>query len=383
MIQRILLFSSEYYFSEDNLIRDLYLRRKMNPEGFLPVTLIATFHRVQALTADINMIISAIQESDKLELVNNYNVRTKNNPTRWPIDLVATTETQEEQQVEVASTMLSSIPPPPTPRNGRHQTVPANVPFVIPVVDAQVVQAAPIMVAAKTPTTSESENLNPNVPEFIPTPEIQRKLSSERALQQAAVEAANQKENIVEDQQLPKNDEEKSDPQPNDTSIVTEEAELWKEVKRRSRSAQPHHQTTTQQESHEGQTQCKDLSKKNQRIEQALTTGRGPISRDVVALLTGSSQPGEEREELDFQFDEELDLPRGGGRVNHFTDTLSDEDDESDYELSDHDINKLLIVTQVSFITSHALECIITIHLIFVPTGTRSSSETRWLRSDG
>lgn len=47
----------EYYFSVDNLERDFFLRRKMDSEGFLPITLIASFHRVQALTTDISLII--------------------------------------------------------------------------------------------------------------------------------------------------------------------------------------------------------------------------------------------------------------------------------------------------------------------------------------
>lgn len=48
---------SEYYFSVDNLERDFFLRRKMDQEGFLPVALIASFHRVQALTTDVSLIL--------------------------------------------------------------------------------------------------------------------------------------------------------------------------------------------------------------------------------------------------------------------------------------------------------------------------------------
>lgn len=48
---------SEYYFSLDNLERDFFLRRKMDQEGFLPIGLIASFHRVQALTTDVNLIL--------------------------------------------------------------------------------------------------------------------------------------------------------------------------------------------------------------------------------------------------------------------------------------------------------------------------------------
>lgn len=48
---------SEYYFSLDNLERDFFLRRKMDQEGFLPIGLIASFHRVQALTTNIGLIV--------------------------------------------------------------------------------------------------------------------------------------------------------------------------------------------------------------------------------------------------------------------------------------------------------------------------------------
>lgn len=49
-----------------------------------------------------------------------------------------------------------------------------------------------------------------------------------------------------------------------------------------------------------------------------------------------------DQEELDFMFDEEME--QLAPRKNKFTD-WSDEDD-SDYELDDQDVNKILIVTQ-------------------------------------
>jgi hypothetical protein len=48
---------SEYYFSLHNLERDFFLRRKMDAQGYLPVSLIAGFHRVQALTTDLSLIM--------------------------------------------------------------------------------------------------------------------------------------------------------------------------------------------------------------------------------------------------------------------------------------------------------------------------------------
>lgn len=107
---------SEYYFSLPNLERDFFLRRKMDSKGFLPISLIASFHRVQALTTDINLIkevtltsdlplfldthqrllslvcvISgfyvykqAVKNSDVVELVDEQ-IRRKEEPEHWPI----------------------------------------------------------------------------------------------------------------------------------------------------------------------------------------------------------------------------------------------------------------------------------------------------------
>lgn len=51
---------SEYYFSIENLERDFFLRRKMDEQGFLPISLIAGFHRVQALTTNLSLILEVI-----------------------------------------------------------------------------------------------------------------------------------------------------------------------------------------------------------------------------------------------------------------------------------------------------------------------------------
>lgn len=49
-----------------------------------------------------------------------------------------------------------------------------------------------------------------------------------------------------------------------------------------------------------------------------------------------------DQEELDFMFDEEME--QLAPRKNKFTDWS--DDDDSDYELDDQDVNKILIVTQ-------------------------------------
>ncbi|XP_065372023.1 la-related protein 1 isoform X2 [Calliphora vicina] len=95
----------EYYFSEENLTGDFFLRRKMDDEGCIPVTLIASFHRVLALSTDVALIITAIKESDKIELLEGYKVRTKTNPMIWPIkDALDATGTQNAVRVAGATT---------------------------------------------------------------------------------------------------------------------------------------------------------------------------------------------------------------------------------------------------------------------------------------
>lgn len=385
----------EYYFSEENLMRDLFLRRKMDAEGYLPVTLIASFHRVRALTTDINKVISAIQASKKLQLVDNFKVRTVNDPTKWPIpDTIGNPvyiSSQHPLSMHPLGLPLQSIPPShiPPPRN-------------IPAFPHPLVPPPP-----PVPFTSTlSENLNPNVPEFIPvvlsgtmvngTSDgdvdaldeccealddsedgaeegevehgiIQTNKSTPLDLENVktnsteTVSNSNKQENVQnsnldsssnkgtetaqEGTKTTKPETKQEDKisvpstfsiQPEDAKLPTvivvngvtptpnqtpSEEELWKEVKRKTKPFGP----------------------KQEKPKLCIDTVAGGFGSSYNGNC-GTNPVAEEREELDFQFDEELDVPTG--RHNTFTDWSEDESD--DYELSDHEINKLLIVTQTS-----------------------------------
>ncbi|KAI8052590.1 uncharacterized protein B0P05DRAFT_591761 [Gilbertella persicaria] len=58
----------EYYFSIDNLCKDLYLRQQMDSNGFVDLNFIANFNRVKGLSTDINLIREALENSQLLEL---------------------------------------------------------------------------------------------------------------------------------------------------------------------------------------------------------------------------------------------------------------------------------------------------------------------------
>ena len=70
----ILLPCSDYYFSEANLTKDVFLRQQMDSEGFIPAALIASFRRMQTLlggaaaTETIQTIVQAVQDSDVIEV---------------------------------------------------------------------------------------------------------------------------------------------------------------------------------------------------------------------------------------------------------------------------------------------------------------------------
>ncbi|KAK9308398.1 hypothetical protein QLX08_001577 [Tetragonisca angustula] len=317
----------EYYFSEENLLRDFFLRRKMDAQGFLPITLIASFHRVQTLTTDVGLVIEAIMESDKLELVDGFKVRTKIDPLKWPIldatgnpvfsELFDTSNTSQNEVI-LSSTSesdfcpaarpLSTIPIPPVPR-----VLQSN--HIIPTIGR--------LSESESISSSIGDSLNPDVPEFIPNEPVMSDSKSEPFKIEKQLEKVKSFPLSSSDDSLLFSKNESLE-QENKTSASTKCSspnsvpemqvngesqsvnDVWKEVRRR---VKPSH---------------KEKNEEKEKVDNVKS---------------------EEREELDFQFDEELDTPPPTGRHNAFSEWS--EDDE-DYELSDRDVNKLLIFTQTT-----------------------------------
>jgi la-related protein 1 len=57
----------EYYFSVDNLLKDLYLRKHMDSQGFVLLSFIAEFKRLKSMTTDLEMIKYVCQQSPNIE----------------------------------------------------------------------------------------------------------------------------------------------------------------------------------------------------------------------------------------------------------------------------------------------------------------------------
>ena len=75
----------EYYFSKENLQRDFFLRRKMTNDGYLPISLVASFNRVQQLTQDITFIVESVVTSDLVEVKDGLMIRPIVDPESWPL----------------------------------------------------------------------------------------------------------------------------------------------------------------------------------------------------------------------------------------------------------------------------------------------------------
>ena len=65
---RILLtIHSEYYFSVENLCKDIYLRKHMDSKGFVFLTMISDFSRIKQLTTDLELIKLVCFQSSNVE----------------------------------------------------------------------------------------------------------------------------------------------------------------------------------------------------------------------------------------------------------------------------------------------------------------------------
>uniref|UniRef100_A0A5S6QRV7 HTH La-type RNA-binding domain-containing protein n=1 Tax=Trichuris muris TaxID=70415 RepID=A0A5S6QRV7_TRIMR len=76
----------EFYLSEQNLEKDYFLRRKMDSQGYVPLSLILSFNRVKCLTRDMPLVVEALRESNTVETSRDGSkLRPRHNPFCWPL----------------------------------------------------------------------------------------------------------------------------------------------------------------------------------------------------------------------------------------------------------------------------------------------------------
>jgi len=262
----------EYYFSDENLEKDLFLRKKMDILGYIPLSVIASFNRVKSLSQDFNQIVSALTQSQSLELtpvfdqstgkiIENYLVRCKLNPTKWPL----------------------------------------------------VNQQAPI--------DKVNPYLNPNVAEFVPTLPVTEQ--NKPASPSTIVDESRKSKPVT----ITKPSFERI----LSSSVPDKEPSPWLTVQSKK-------DKLILKKSSVSKTLEKKLS--NDDLKQKLQT---PKLQGQQKISAGKDN----REELDFMFDEEIGASKSGKSTTLIdSDSSTDESDLECDEMDDQDISKLVIITQ-------------------------------------
>ncbi|XP_047543007.1 la-related protein 1 isoform X2 [Vanessa atalanta] len=381
----------EYYFSPDNLARDFFLRRKMSADGTIPVTLIASFHRVRALTADVQLVLDAIRDSERLQLINGFKVRTAFEPTKWPIlDLTNHEDDRErpdDSEKRGDDERIQSKEVPEKAKEAEAAVEVAQKPTPVEPEDEKISSATePEEVAEAKPDKSEPtpEEPQPTPQEPKPTPQEPQPTPEEPSLPEEK-----ETDEIREgSEKIDSNDDPPLQPEIADkpgekrrkkqmvgifplatmggplvapvssllravpppplprmfrtgrTSLLAHDhlnPDVPEFVPQARRAEEPSSEKSNIQD---GQASLENVDP-DVWTEVKRRTKAGSRERAAPAPPAPEDEP---REELHFQLDEELDLPPP--RHNTFTDAWSDE--ESDLELSDRDIGRLLIVTQTA-----------------------------------
>ncbi|KAL8055646.1 hypothetical protein ABFX02_04G069000 [Erythranthe guttata] len=91
VVKQIEYYFRCYYFgSDENLQNDHYLISLMDNQGWVPISVIAAFKRVQRMNADIPLILDALQASETVE-VQGERVRRRNEWSKWiPVSDIST-----------------------------------------------------------------------------------------------------------------------------------------------------------------------------------------------------------------------------------------------------------------------------------------------------
>ncbi|KAK1440549.1 hypothetical protein QVD17_06378 [Tagetes erecta] len=72
----------DYYFSNENLVKDTYLRRNMDEQGWVSARLIAGFKKVSLLTDNVQLILDVMRTSTLVE-VQGDKLRRRNDWMKW------------------------------------------------------------------------------------------------------------------------------------------------------------------------------------------------------------------------------------------------------------------------------------------------------------
>lgn len=100
LIEDGLLRQIDYYFSTENLVKDVFLRLRMDDEGWVPLSFLANFNRVRSLiNNDLKFMAEVLKNSQIVEIGGDDKVRRKTDWQQWviPADIRASQLAKAEE----------------------------------------------------------------------------------------------------------------------------------------------------------------------------------------------------------------------------------------------------------------------------------------------
>ncbi|KAE9597898.1 putative winged helix-turn-helix DNA-binding domain-containing protein [Lupinus albus] len=98
----------DYYFSEVNLVKDEYLRKRMDDQGWVHINLVASFNKVKELTDSVHIILEAVGTSSVVELQGDK-IRRRGDWERWPLSPVQSANVAGHETIEKLPDQVQNI----------------------------------------------------------------------------------------------------------------------------------------------------------------------------------------------------------------------------------------------------------------------------------
>ncbi|POM60459.1 La domain family [Phytophthora palmivora] len=74
----------EFYFTSDNLVRDIFLRQHMDVDGYVPLAFVGSFQAVYSVHQDYESLLEAMKNSETIELdEQNEKIRLREGWQKW------------------------------------------------------------------------------------------------------------------------------------------------------------------------------------------------------------------------------------------------------------------------------------------------------------
>ncbi|PVU89054.1 hypothetical protein BB559_005257 [Furculomyces boomerangus] len=101
----------EYYFSIENLLKDLFFRSKMDQDGYVDLNLLASFNRIRSVISSTETIVSSLESSAILELNDSRDkIRLRNDREKWILNPNPTTTNFLPEQISNSKDITSTTP---------------------------------------------------------------------------------------------------------------------------------------------------------------------------------------------------------------------------------------------------------------------------------